>query len=77
MTNDLISWGRLRGVLDGCHDLPLSYGPIGIVRTASDFDRLDELAIAIGQGETDFERARTKPQPFQIDASSFQKILRD
>lgn len=38
--------------------LPLSYGPIGIVRQASDVGRLDEQVVAIGHGEADFERAR-------------------
>ena len=38
-------------------DLPLSYGPIGIVRTRTERN-LDELKIAIGRGQADFERAR-------------------
>jgi uncharacterized protein (UPF0548 family) len=44
--------------LDRSHDLPLSYGPTGIVRRPSDVDRLDEHVVAIGHGEADFERAR-------------------
>jgi uncharacterized protein (UPF0548 family) len=44
--------------LDRSHDLPLSYGPTGIVRQPLDLDRLDEQVVAIGHGEADFERAR-------------------
>ena len=39
--------------------LPLSYGPIGIVRTGPAGQDLDELAVAIGRGQSDFERARS------------------
>jgi len=39
-------------------DLPLSYGPIGIVRTRTAGLDLDELTVAIGRGQADFERAR-------------------
>jgi uncharacterized protein (UPF0548 family) len=39
-------------------DLPLSYGPIGIVRTPAADRDLDELTATIGRGEADFERAR-------------------
>ena len=39
-------------------DLPLSYGPIGIVRTPTAGQNLDELAVVIGRGQADFERAR-------------------
>lgn len=39
-------------------DLPLSYGPIGIVRTRPAGQHLDELTIAVGHGQADFERAR-------------------
>jgi uncharacterized protein (UPF0548 family) len=39
-------------------DLPLSYAPIGIVRTQTGSQDLDELAVAIGHGQADFERAR-------------------
>jgi uncharacterized protein (UPF0548 family) len=44
--------------LDRSHNLPLSYGPTGIVRHASNIDRLDEQVVTIGHGEADFERAR-------------------
>ena len=39
-------------------DLPLSYGPIGIVRTRTAGLDLDELTVAIGRGQAEFERAR-------------------
>ncbi|MEO7191318.1 MAG: DUF1990 domain-containing protein [Vicinamibacterales bacterium] len=39
-------------------DLPLSYGPIGIVGTRTAGQDLDELTVAIGRGKTDFERAQ-------------------
>ena len=39
-------------------DLPLSYGPIGIVRIRTAGQPLDELAVAVGHGQADFERAR-------------------
>jgi len=39
-------------------DLPLSYGPIGIVGPGSARQDLDELTVAIGRGAADFERAR-------------------
>jgi uncharacterized protein (UPF0548 family) len=38
--------------------LPLSYGPIGIVRAETAREGLDEAIVAIGRGKTDFERAR-------------------
>ena len=41
------------------HDLPLSYGPIGIVRTPRADQDLDEVTVAIGRGQADFERARS------------------
>jgi uncharacterized protein (UPF0548 family) len=39
-------------------DLPLSYGPVGIVRTGTAVQHVDELTVAIGRGQPDFERAR-------------------
>jgi uncharacterized protein (UPF0548 family) len=39
-------------------DLPLSYGPIGIVRTRTADQDLDEVTVTIGRGQADFERAR-------------------
>jgi uncharacterized protein (UPF0548 family) len=44
--------------LDRCRDLPLSYGPVGILATQSAAGRLDEQIVAIGHGPADFERAR-------------------
>src|SRR5688572_13000432 len=38
-------------------ELPLSYGPIGIVHGTAARD-LDEQVVAVGHGRTDFERAR-------------------
>jgi uncharacterized protein (UPF0548 family) len=38
--------------------LPLSYGPIGIVRDENACRNLDEATVAIGHGEADFTRAR-------------------
>ncbi len=45
--------------LRASQDLPLSYGPIGIVRGETVRHDLDEATIAIGRGKADFERART------------------
>ena len=39
-------------------NLPLSYGPVGIVRARTAGQHLDELAVAVGHGQADFERAR-------------------
>jgi uncharacterized protein (UPF0548 family) len=39
-------------------DLPLSYGPIGIVSDERQRPNLDEIAVVVGRGRTDFERAR-------------------
>jgi uncharacterized protein (UPF0548 family) len=39
-------------------DLPLSYGPVGIVRSRTAGHDLDQLAVAVGHGQADFERAR-------------------
>ena len=39
-------------------DLPLSYGPIGIVERRDVRQDLDEATVAIGRGKADFERAR-------------------
>jgi uncharacterized protein (UPF0548 family) len=40
-------------------ELPLSYDPIGIVRPERVPEGLDELAVTVGRGGADFERART------------------
>jgi len=39
-------------------ELPLSYGPIGIVNRETPFRDLDEAIVTIGRGRTDFDRAR-------------------
>jgi len=39
-------------------DLPLSYGPVGILQQPPGVRRLDEQVIPVGRGEADFERAR-------------------
>jgi uncharacterized protein (UPF0548 family) len=39
-------------------DLPLSYGPIGIVKPEAARQGIDEATVAIGRGHADFERAR-------------------
>ena len=39
-------------------ELPLSYGPIGIVRGEAVRHNLDEAIVSIGHGKADFERAR-------------------
>ena len=39
-------------------ELPLSYGPIGIVNGKTPCHNLDEQVVAIGRGKPDFERAR-------------------
>lgn len=46
-----------RFLLDS-RDLPLSYGPVGIVRTGTVRGSLDEASVAVGRGRADFERAR-------------------
>jgi uncharacterized protein (UPF0548 family) len=40
-------------------DLPLSYGPVGVVKVDSVHDRPDDAAVVIGRGPGDFERARS------------------
>jgi uncharacterized protein (UPF0548 family) len=39
-------------------ELPLSYGPIGIVNGETPCRKLDEAIVTIGHGRTDFDRAR-------------------
>jgi uncharacterized protein (UPF0548 family) len=39
-------------------ELPLSYGPAGIVRAGTARRDLDEAIVSVGRGEADFERAR-------------------
>jgi uncharacterized protein (UPF0548 family) len=46
--------------LDASRSLPLSYGPVGIVRETAKpgHGRIDEDVFTIGRGDDDFERAR-------------------
>lgn len=46
-------------------DLPLSYGPIGIVSNRTPGEDLDELTARIGRGQADFERARSALQAWK------------
>ena len=50
-------------------DLPLSYGPVGIVQAETTHHDVDEVLFAIGHGKADFERARAALiawKPFDI-----------
>ena len=47
------------GFLRESQDLPLSYGPTGLVRTPIAGYSFDEASVEIGHGKADFERART------------------
>jgi uncharacterized protein (UPF0548 family) len=50
---------KIERFLHASQDLPLSYGPIGIVTSHTVVGRrLDEATIAVGRGIADFERAR-------------------
>ena len=40
------------------HELPLSYGPVGLVQRATKPFDTDETAVVIGKGRADFEKAR-------------------
>ena len=44
--------------IDTSRELPLSYGPVGLVRDETAGRDLDEAVVAIGRGTADFERAR-------------------
>jgi uncharacterized protein (UPF0548 family) len=47
----------IRDFLDRSRQLPLSYGPTGIVSQPSNVGQFDEQVVTIGHGEADFERA--------------------
>jgi len=49
---------RIDRFLRESQDLPLSYGPIGIVKADSVRPNVEETTVAIGHGLADFERAR-------------------
>lgn len=44
--------------LGGSKELPLSYGPIGLIRSKAAGGDVDEMVVAIGRSAMDFERAR-------------------
>lgn len=44
--------------IGGSQELPLSYGPIGLIRSKTAGGDGDEMVVAIGRGAMDFERAR-------------------
>ena len=52
------SAAAIRSFLDRSRDLPLSYGPTGIIWQPPQGRRLDERIVVIGRGDADFERAR-------------------
>jgi uncharacterized protein (UPF0548 family) len=52
------STSQIARFINGCHDLPLSYGPIGIVGHGSHTGRFDEQIVIIGHGDADFKHAR-------------------
>lgn len=47
---------RIARFLKGSHELPLSYGPTGILETTT--RPLDQQTVVIGRGRADFERAK-------------------
>lgn len=49
---------RIDRFISESKDLPLSYAPVGIVSRPTAGRHLDELAVVVGQGQADFERAR-------------------
>jgi len=51
--------------LDASRELPLSYGPPGIVRHESDAGRFDEQIVRVGHGRADFERSRAALMGFK------------
>jgi uncharacterized protein (UPF0548 family) len=50
---------QIERFLHESQDLPLSYGPVGILTTNTVHRRLDEATVAVGRGGADFERARS------------------
>jgi len=51
------SSATIDAVIDRSWELPLSYSPIGIVRTETTGYRFDQVVATIGRGRADFERA--------------------
>jgi len=58
-------------------ELPLSYGPIGIVRGETIRHGLDEAIVVIGRGKADFERARAALSRGRTSTSVGSKHSRD
>jgi len=52
------SRGAIDRFLSDSQELPLSYGPIGIINGETPWRDLDEAIVTIGYGRTDFDRAR-------------------
>jgi uncharacterized protein (UPF0548 family) len=66
-----------RFLLDS-QDLPLSYGPIGIVRAEPTRPGIDEAIVAIGRGDTDLARARAALMAWkQFDIGWIETFPRD
>ena len=53
------SMQAIKQFLEDSRDLPLSYEPVGLVRSRTAAHRIDELTAVIGHGTADFDRART------------------
>jgi uncharacterized protein (UPF0548 family) len=49
---------RIDRFIRECEQLPLSYAPVGIVRTEPVGRRFDEAVVTIGRGASDFRRAQ-------------------
>lgn len=52
------SAAAIRRFLDASRELPLSFGPTGIIWQPPEGRHFDEQIVAIGHGDVDFERAR-------------------
>jgi uncharacterized protein (UPF0548 family) len=52
------SQDAIRSFVRDSQELPLSYGPIGIVNGETPCRDLDEAIVTIGRGRTDFDRAK-------------------
>ena len=64
--------------LDASRELPLSYGPIGIIGRTPAAGRFDEYITRVGSGPADFERARDALMRFkQFDIGWVETFPRD
>jgi hypothetical protein len=61
----------ISGFLDASRELPLSYGPPGIVRHGPDAGRFDEQVVRVGRGRADFERSRAAGQRLERRCDAF------